>query len=294
LQSASILARIIQVFPKEEKSMSAPDDAITQATRLTQVGFAEFTSKMITDVFAALLDANLKQIAAYTDLVKITAMTLADFIKSASDSISLPEITAFLQAIGGLAEIKEGTSLDATAADKLNTATALPDGAGFTDNNAVAKTGALTRDTAKAILEAVANRIAANKYDLLVAMVRQGMLRLVVDNGVIESRLTFQTNGYIEHNQSTYVTTDTRGAGGGTGAGVGFGGGLAGFGSLLTGGALASIMGMGVGAGLGAGGMTNVTVTTTSSSERDVNGSSVQIYGRVEIRFKTDYVPLNP
>jgi hypothetical protein len=37
---------------------------------------------------------------------------------------------------------------------------------------------------------------------------------------------------------------------------------------------------------------TSVSVRTTSSIDRDVSGSKVDIYARVFIRFKSDYVTL--
>jgi hypothetical protein len=55
-------------------------------------------------------------------------------------------------------------------------------------------------------LEAVANRLAANKYTLLKEMVKMGVLRLVVGNGHILTRLTFTTYGstFYEKKSSDY------------------------------------------------------------------------------------------
>jgi hypothetical protein len=36
-----------------------------------------------------------------------------------------------------------------------------------------------------------------------------------------------------------------------------------------------------------------VSVRTTNESQQDVSGSSVNIFGRVELDFKTDYLPLS-
>ena len=52
-----------------------------------------------------------------------------------------------------------------------------------------------------------------------------------------------------------------------------------------------------LGLGVGAGGANEkesfLHVTSARESQRDVSGSRVQIFGRVELQFKTDYVPLN-
>jgi hypothetical protein len=74
------------------------------------------------------------------------------------------------------------------------------------------------------------------------------------------------------------------GAAGGALGGVA-GGGFGGISPFLLGGAAGYAGGA---AALG------LIVSTTKSWERDTNGSQVQIDGRVELRFKTDYVPLEP
>lgn len=259
-------------------------EAIAQAARLPEIGFAEFTSKLVTDVFAALIDANIKQTQAYMDLVQTMATSLKDFINNTKDDITPQEISQFLNALGGLPALTAGQSLTSDQANNLNSSTNLPTEAGAPNNNQVAAAGALDDSKVKTIQEAVARRLAANKYNLLREMVKQGVLRLVVDNGIIETRLTFNTYGYKSWQKNTF---DQSKSGGGMvgGAAAGYGG----FGAYLP-----IFGGAGAGGLAGVGGLGGISVSTTSESQRDVNGSSVQIFGRVEIRFKTDYVPLNP
>jgi hypothetical protein len=250
-------------------SPTAAGQAITGAARLSEIGFAEFTSALVTDVFAALIDANIKQTKSYMDLVNLLATTLKDFINNTKDDISPQEIAQFALALklpALEADPSSSTELTVVEAANLNRETKLPADAELV--NYVATAGKLNSQI-DSIKGAIAIRIAANKYNLLREMTRQGVLRLVVDNGIIETRLIFSTYGYTSHDKNRF--DDFRHVAGAlaiSGSGGGFG---------LTGIGAASIM-----------------VSTSSSSDRDVNGSNVQIYGRVELRFKTDYVPLNP
>jgi len=255
---------------------NAADKAIAQAVRLPEVRFSQFTSQLVTSVFDALLDADLKQMESYSNLVKASASTLQDFINNTKGSVAANDISTFLSGLN-LPKLTAGKSITADQARLLNSAVTLPDEAGIAKNNLAIDIGAgagpvnLDANLIKAINDAVANRIAANRYDLLLELVRLGVLRLVVDNGVIETRLTFKTYGTSTSvGASSQLKTRTSGFGLGGGFDVG-----------------AALFG-------GGGGEVSTTVSAASDLHRDVNGSSVQIFGRVEIHFKTDYTPLKP
>ena len=112
-------------------------------------------------------------------------------------------------------------------------------------------------------------------------MVRQGILRLYVDNGTIETRLTFSTYGQLISSSSiTNLQRAENSTGFGAGGGIGIG-------SFIPPNALLG------GGGFG-GGFSNsqLTVSTAKATQRDVSGSSVQIFGRVKLNFKTDLLPL--
>jgi hypothetical protein len=122
------------------------------------------------------------------------------------------------------------------------------------------------------LYRSIAATVASNKYALLQNMASMGLLRLVVSDGEIETRINFST--WDEHETRSESSERTRDVSGSfkfkkTGLGI-----------LLN--------------------KTNfersrsVKVTTTKNYERDTSGSKVDIYGRVLIRFKTDYLPLNP
>jgi hypothetical protein len=254
--------------------------AVTEAARLDEIGFPEFTAKLITDTFDALVSANLRQTEAYIELVQSVAKSLAEFINDTKDDISGEELLQFLAAALPPAdpasedprEVKAGETLTDDDVELLNTAIETTAEAGVPDNNKVATAGELDQAKVDAIFEAVAKRIAVNRYGLLKEMVKQGILRLVVETGVIESRLTFTTYGstFYQKNANSYHRSTYRRVSKGKTSGI-----VSIFGSYSSNTK-----------------RTSVSVRTTKETHRDITGSRVQIFGLVRINFKTDYLPL--
>jgi hypothetical protein len=262
--------------------------AVENATRLSEIGFPEFTAQLITDTFNAITSSYLNQTAQYIGVVQAVSQTLQDYINNTADDISADEIGAFLLGIGGLnddalnfllGDSTAAASLSAPEAAAINNAVALPAAAG--SSTAPASSGNLTSTKKQTIAQAIARRVANNKYDLLQTMVRQGVLRLYVDNGIIETRLTFTTYGEAVSSSSASTRKrleDNRSSG--FGAAGGFGG--------IVGNTL---LGFG-GAGGFAKSSSSLAVSTSQATQRDVSGSRVQIFGRVRLNFKTDLLPL--
>jgi hypothetical protein len=246
---------------------------------------------LITDTFNAITASYIDQMTQYIGVVQAVAQTLQDYINNTADDISADEIGGFLVALGALNDnalnflLGDSTnpgSLNATEATAINDAVALPPAAGPAPSAPVASAGSLSNTKRQAIAEAIARRIAVNKYDLLQTMVRQGLLRLYVDNGTIETRLTFTTYGQsISTSSKSNRTRIEEGIAGGVGGGIGVAG--------LTN--LGGVLGAGAGGGIG-GSFSRLTVSTSKESQRDVTGSRVQIFGRVKLNFKTDFLPL--
>ena len=259
--------------------------AVDNATRLSEIGFPEFTAKLITDTFNAITASYIEQMAQYMNVLQVVSQTLQDYINNTVDDISTDEIGVFLVGLGGLNDaalnflLGDSTtagSLSATEAATINTAVALPPAAGATSTPAT--TGALTSTRSQTIAQAIARRIAANKYDVLQTMVRQGVLRLVVDNGTIETRLTFTTYGRAVSSSSTTNRVRHEESRDALAAGVGL--------NVVVGRAA-------VFNGVGARSTeSTIRVATAKESHRDVSGSRIQIFGRVKLNFKTDFLPL--
>jgi hypothetical protein len=251
--------------------------AVSEATRLGEIKFPEFTAKLVTDVFDALIAANIRQTEAYVDLLQAVSKSLSDYINDTKDDISGEMILQLLARVlpdpssETKTKVRIGATLSSADAETLNKALVVP---AVQENPGITATTISDQNTLDTILAAVATRIAADKYSLLKEMVKMGILRLVVENGVIETRLTFNTYGSTfyestknNYNSSSFAARASAGTGGLTSLWVK---------------ASASTS------------FYSMHVSTAKETNRDISGSQVQIYGRVQINFKTDYQSLGP
>ncbi len=255
--------------------------AVTEATRLGEIGFPEFTAKLVKDVFDALLAATLRQMEAYSELVAATAKTLQEYVQENKNLVSGEEVWDWLvkNLPGPAASVTDPTPEDATLVrvgvelnnSEKNTVrqkTGLP----ATGDGGRDPSDKLTEDDVNQVIEKVREIIAGNRYTLLKEMVRMGIIRLVVDYGEIETKLTFSTYGQSEalRTASTYNTRAFNATA-----------------SVQTGQAINKWVQVSASANY-----SSMSVRTTSSIDRDVSGSKVDIYARVFIRFKSDYQAL--
>jgi hypothetical protein len=253
--------------------------AVTEATRLNEIGFPEFTAKLVKDVFDALLATTLHQMQAYSELVAATAKTLEDYVAENKALVSGEEVWDWLvKNLPGPAEsvaanptpedatlVRVGVTLSDPEKNKVRQKTGLPS----SGNNAWNPTSALQEADVEAVTDKVREIIAGNRYTLLKEMVKMGIIRLVVDYGEIETRLTFTTYG---ESQKLKAASAHQGKA-----------------FSISGGLSASFKAVQASV---AASYSSVSVRTTSSLDRDVSGSKVDIYARVLIRFKSDYLAL--
>lgn len=256
-----------------------PSQAVENATHLDEIGFPEFTAGLINATFDALIKANIRQMEAYVEIVGALGQTLSDYINNTRDDITGDEVLAFLERIlpayqsdtNNTTHVHSGSTLSTAQAAVLTQAIALPTDAGRTAPTINA--GPLDATEMAQIINAVTDRLACNKYSLLKEMVRQGILRLVIESGTIETRLTFSAYDYQSNTRQTSDyqrdTSSTR--------------------KLGTSGLLGTILN---GPSLSASRNTHVHVKTAKESHRDVSGTRVNIFGGVTLHFKTDYQPL--
>lgn len=256
-----------------------PSQAVENATHLDEIGFPEFTAGLINATFDALIKANIRQMEAYVEIVGALGQTLSDYINNTHDDITGDEVLAFLERIlpayqsdtNNTTHVHSGSTLSAAQATVLNQAIALPADAGRTAPTINA--GPLDATEMSQIINAVTDRLACNKYSLLKEMVRQGILRLVIESGTIETRLTFSAYDYQSNTRrsSDYQRDASSSRKGGTS------------------GLLSTIFS---GPSMSASRNTHVHVKTAKESHRDVSGTRVNIFGGVTLHFKTDYQPL--
>lgn len=186
--------------------------AVSEATRLGEIKFPEFTAKLVTDVFDALIAANIRQTEAYVELLKAVSKSLSEYVNDTKDDISGEMILQLLARVlpdpssDSKTKVRIGATLSSADAETLNKALIVP---AVQENPGITAAAISDQNALDTILAAVATRIAADKYSLLKEMVKMGVLRLVVETGVIETKLTFTTYGstFYESTKSNYNTS---------------------------------------------------------------------------------------
>ncbi|MGH1338380.1 MAG: hypothetical protein ACRBFS_19850 [Aureispira sp.] len=294
------------------------DYAIDTAARFGDIPFVEFSKELITGIFDSLVEAHVLQMEEYAEFVNSLTQDLSTYINNTVDGVSfdqisdfvlnydLPEadITAISDALA-LLEAPDTTTPDVaapgggTAAPNqwwgalINTlgpaVTSLVDK--IEDPSEASKYDALatynqqvldgveitarTIPNYKDIQGSIAALIASNKYGLLQNMAKQGMMRLVVTEGEIETKITFSTfNNSSSGTSTSYSQKNTEKIRNKRVRGGGF-------------------LGIYKNKRKSRRKRRTVTVNTAKSYQRDSSGTRVDIFGRVLIRFKTDYAPLN-
>jgi hypothetical protein len=248
------------------------ESAVSQAMHLDEIGFPEFTAQLIGDTFDALISANIRQQETYLSMVKEVSKSLTDYINQTKDDISGAEILQFIKSLpapknGSKSFFEPGLTLSKDDADNLTSAVAIT---GVSDLETFAEGDILSLSGKwNLLLEAAAKRIAANKYDLLKDMLKQGMLRLVVENGYLETRLTFNTWQYQRASEATRDYERTTAS------------------ESKMPGIISIITGPSVRRG------NKITVKSATTANSTSSGTNISIFGGVKLYFKTDYLPLN-
>lgn len=285
--------------------------AIETATRFGEIPFVEFSQELITGIFDSLVEAHAMQMEEYSDFVNSLTQDLSAYINNTQDGVSFDQISDFIlkYELPTIDDTVLSTVLDAlespTSSAPIDPSTPAPTDTwwgglintiGPAVGDLISNVGNPNDLSAKDELQAVkdyndgvvstipsyadiqqsiASLIASNKYSLLQNMARQGMMRLVVTEGEIETKITFSTwnnstsgseTGYRQKNVEKIRRKRTRGGG---------------------------FLGIYKNKRKTRQKRRTVTVNTAKSYQRDSSGTKVDIFGRVLIRFKTDYAPLN-
>jgi hypothetical protein len=248
--------------PAEEFSPRAAREAakITRDT-LKAVEFPTFVADLIRGTYNAIIDASIKQMEAYAELVANVAKTVDHFM---TDNITDNQARDYL-AGQYPAHFRVDTTGDAPtivvregAQDKpapsLRKDLELPEDVQLTDESAEST-----------LVPAARRKIARGRQQLLASMVMMGVNRIVVTSGRIYAKMGFHIDAHDYGSASAASSFDETNVSGAT-AWFGFGGG-------------ASVN----------------AVTYVTSSKKDSEDSinvNTDLTGEVELKFKSDYLPL--
>lgn len=302
------------------------DYAMDTAARFGEIPYVEFTTNLVTGVFDSLVEAHIRQMEEFASFVNSLTQDLSTYINDTVDNVSfdqisdfvsnyeLPEVSdAVLTTILGQLEAPPTESADPTDStappiparpdlatpggtwwgglinvlapvvsalvDKIDGPSEQPSeqpglNALNEYNEAILSGATAVIPKYTEIVNAVASLITSNKYGLLQTIAKQGAMRLVVTEGEIETKLTFSTwnnksssysSGKSVENKNKFKSKTKRSFG---------------------------IFGLFRKKSKRITKNRIITINTAKSYQRDSSGTRVNIFGRVLIRFKTDYAPL--
>ena len=266
--------------------------AIQNASQLDEIGFPEFTTKLITDIFEAILKSNIQQLEAYSNLVEKLSKTITVFINETKDDIDAEEILDFLSVSGVTDSVVFALSKEEDRTKVLNT---IPvEGTNITDQDLAPITSAVVSPTSEYtnpivvdasitiddLRKAVANRISQSKYQLLKDMTRIGLIRTYPESGHIKTKLLFNTYDFSSYVQNSVdAKNETKGF------------------NASVGGVFNKILGKNKGSfnlsGGISGGWSKVTVKTVTERTIKNTGTNIDVLGEVVLNIKTDVLPLS-
>jgi len=270
------------------------NSAMGVAKQVQDLGFVEFTASLINGTFDAIIGATLKQMKAYAELVADLAKTLAQF---QAENISDAQVNAHLSnrypdGQGGTS-VRSDYTFQATAANPAEgieaktasekmqavvealiseTAVLKAPAVPLTRTNlGITPADTLTKFTdvqIALIRKAIGQTLASNMMDHLRAMAREGMARIVITDGSIRTKLTFNvTSTEVQATQKAKYNSQSFGAYIQGRAGWGWGR-------------------VSVGASY-----SNFSVNTVNESTFDSLTMSTEMIGEVNIKFKTETFP---
>lgn len=170
------------------------NNALRSLSAVNNIGFVPFTTGLIDGVFNSIVSSSIKQMNAYAELVQSVSQTLNEFkdaeIGSDRDGAAQKVITD----VFGLVFPSNANTDIALNADQAGLLSERLDGVQVS-NKTVRETigasskikGSLLRDFVKSKLE----QDAESKYEHLRTLLKMGMQKVVVDRGLIRTRLTF-------------------------------------------------------------------------------------------------------
>jgi hypothetical protein len=172
-------------------------DPVDQLSRIDEINYPEFTSKLISDTFDAIVSSMIRQQEAYADLVEKIAMTLEEF---SAEAVTDTDVETYLRtyfpgeeangtSVGTPADPGSLDDADAARLDSLLGAEAIAVG----EESNLPDAGSLDGEEVELIFRLARRLLARPRLEALRELVSQGITRIVVEDGTIETELEFRT-----------------------------------------------------------------------------------------------------
>jgi hypothetical protein len=295
---------VIGIPPQREPG--AGDRALAAATQLQKIGFVEFTTRLITDVYNAIVKASIDQLKAYADYVNTISKTLEDYQNELTGSDPVEQKARAddrIQNVYHLPLTPDPISLNNDQVKSLQqefvgvTARDAEDTQDMTIDDAIKGTDTGSPHIALADLEAlvIAERRlnAAEAYDLLKTVLQMGMQKVVVTNGDILTKLVFHVDSTDNFSATTMNIRERGTSLGIQGALSGRYGGTAETQKDHKGEMANTALGGMIGGGISGNYASNkLNVSVVNESHTAATNVTVDIIGQVKIQFRTETLPI--
>jgi hypothetical protein len=276
--------------------VGAAERALAGATQLEKIGFVEFTSTLVSNVFETIVDSALKQLDAYADFVGQIADTLEKYQEAAIgvDGSAAQTTTAdsYIETVLALSVPPNPTGTEQIALTPAEEQTLKNHFAGVTfgpsggptqtiDDVLTGSTGSITLSTLREVVIAMLKANTKKSYDLLKAVLQIGMQKVVVSNGTIETKLTFHVDAQDSYSK-TVTDTSTRASN------WSIGGTFHGSGSGTFRRVISLSAALGISGGYAA---TKLNVHVVNERSTAATNIAIDILGAVKINFNTETFP---
>lgn len=257
------------------------DEAADLLSQANEMGYPEFTKELVTGTFDAVVSSMIEQQEAYADMLEKVAMEIEQF---ETETVSAQEVDAWMannfanpsgsgsfvgttDSPGDLTQDQVDrvhAKLGDTADDMENTS--LP---GTPSDDGGSGGESLDAGQVQAVRDVVRRQIAQPRMDALRELVTDGVVRLVVDDGTIETSMDFEVEASELREQIGRVRQKEAGHIG------------------LIGNYVGGTLGIGL-----RGSYRNVKVSTERTRSRGTTEFEGEMTGSVTLNVRGDYVPL--
>jgi hypothetical protein len=266
-------------------------DVMGLVTQVNNIGFADFTSMLVSNTYNAVNQGAMQQLRQYAAFVQTVSQSVADFIsKTVGAAGSSQETQSVDNYIANNLGLTVPTTGNPPQSDPNGTITltynrynylvglfsGLKNAANQDFGAAVAAPANATATTTVTLARLrefalqIVKKNASDAYDLLVTILKLGMQKIVVTNGHILTKLTFHVDAQSSLSDSSTNVNVLEGVG------------IGGFGDEF-------MSPNTVGAGVGA--YTQVNVNVVNERSASAANLNADIIGEVLIEFKTDSFP---
>lgn len=267
------------------------DKGLNAITKLESIGFVEFTTHLVRDVYRTIVEASMDQLKAYAEFVSAIAKTAAEYETEVLGDATAQEGQAdsYIKDVLGLTIPSSPTTTTSLSLTE-DQATALKQHflgvtAGITphliDSDITAE---ITLGNLRDFVIAKLKKQTKESYDLIKTILKIGMQKVVVTSGEIHTKLTFHVDAADTYDK-TATDYSQKASSWGVRGGISGSKGISGSAKGIT---VSKLISGGISGGYSG---SKISVRVVNEKTTAATNLAVDILGEVRILFRTDTFP---